>query len=213
MSLRTYGQYCGFARALEIVGERWGLLIVRDLLVGPKRFTDLHLGLPGIPTNVLAARLKELEQASVIRRKLAPRPAGSVIYELTEYGQELKDTVVALGRWGAKSLGEPQPGETATADSLIMALRTTFRSQAARGVHASYELRFGPLVIHARIKNGALETGCGPLSDADLTIETGPAIKALMAGEVSSAEALAKKIVRIKGNRKLLDRFAEVFRI
>ncbi len=212
MSLRTYGQYCGFARALEIVGERWGLLIVRDLLVGPKRFTDLHHGLPGIPTNVLTARLKELEQAGVVRRKLAPRP-GSVSYELTEYGQELKDAVVALGRWGAKSLGEPQRGETATADSLIMALQTTFHPHAARGIHASYELRFGPLVIHAHIKNGALQTGSGPLSNADLTIETGPAIKALMAGEVSAAEALAKKIVRIKGNRKLLDRFAEVFRI
>src|SRR5450755_253989 len=102
MSSRTYGQYCGLARALEMVGERWGLLIVRDLLVGPKRFTDLHRGLSGIPTNVLTDRLKELEQVGIVRRRLLPRPAGSIVYELTEYGQELEDVVLRFGLWGAK---------------------------------------------------------------------------------------------------------------
>src|SRR5215470_4843058 len=108
MATRTYGQYCGFARALEVVGERWAMLVIRDLLVSPKRFTDLHNGLPGIPTNVLTARLKELEQAGVIQRRVLPRPTGSVIYELTEYGAELENVVVQLGRWGAKSLGDPR---------------------------------------------------------------------------------------------------------
>src|ERR1700736_888902 len=127
MRTRAYGQFCGLARALEIVGERWAMLIVRDLLVSPKRFTDLHRGFPRIPTNVLASRLKELETAGVVRRRLLPRPAGSIIYELTEYGAELEDTVVHLGRWGAKSLGDPRCEEIITADSLVMAMRSTFR--------------------------------------------------------------------------------------
>src|ERR671931_2934804 len=94
---RAYGQYCGLARAVEVVGERWALLIVRDLLVGPKRFTDLRRGLPRIPTNVLAERLRELEDAGVVRRRVLPRPAGSVVYELTDYGSELEDVVMRLG--------------------------------------------------------------------------------------------------------------------
>src|SRR4030081_2564633 len=108
MSARRYGQFCGVTRALEIVGERWAVLIVRDLLVGPKRFTDLLRGLPKIPTNVLAARLKELEAAGVLRRRVLPRPAGSVIYELTEFGAELEDAIVTLGRWGAQPLDAPR---------------------------------------------------------------------------------------------------------
>src|SRR6516225_10062018 len=109
MAKRAYGQFCGFARAVEVVGERWAFLIVRDLLIGPRRFTDLHRGLPGIPTNVLTARLKELEEAGVVRRRVLPRPEGSVVYELTEYGRELEPTVVELGRWGAKTLGDARP--------------------------------------------------------------------------------------------------------
>src|SRR4051794_39676028 len=148
---RTYGQYCGVARALEMIGERWALLIVRDLLVGPKRYTDLRQGLPRIPTNILAARLQELEAAGIVRRRALPRPASAVVYELTEYGSELEEIVIRLGRWGAQSLGARQPGEIITADSMIVALRTTFHPEAARGFRAGYELYFGTVVIHARI--------------------------------------------------------------
>ena len=108
---RNYGQFCGVARALDIIGERWALLIVRDLLVGPKRFTDLRRGLPRIPTNVLSARLKELEMSGVLRRQLLPRPAKGVGYELTDHGRGLEASLVALGLWGAKSIGRPA-GET-----------------------------------------------------------------------------------------------------
>lgn len=213
MSLRAYGQYCGFARALEVVGERWAMLIVRDLLVGPKRFTDLHRGLPGIPTNVLTARLKELEQAGVIHRKLLPRPAGSIIYELTAYGLELEDTVVALGVWGAKSLGEPRREEIVTADSLVMAMRTTFRPEAARGTHASYEFRFGEIVIHMRIDGAKLKVAQGPLPGADLIVEAGTGLKALLTGDMSAEAAIANGTVRITGDPGLLTRFTEMFRI
>src|SRR5919107_1039006 len=123
MARRSYGQICGLSRALEIVGERWALLIVRDLLAGSKRFTDLRQGLPRIPTNVLSARLKELEQARVLQRRILPRPATAVVYELTDYGRELDEILMALGRWGVRSMGTPEADDIYTSDSLVMAMR------------------------------------------------------------------------------------------
>src|SRR4029450_734908 len=102
---RAYHQYCGLSRALDLLGARWALLVVRDLLTGPKRFTDLEEGLPGIPTNVLTSRLRELEDAGIVQRRVQSRPAGGVVYELTDYGKELEQPLLALGGWGAKSLG------------------------------------------------------------------------------------------------------------
>ena len=213
MATRTYGQFCGLARAMELVGERWGLLVVRDLVVGPKRFTDLRRGLPRIPTNILAARLKELEAAGIVRRRLLPRPAAGVVYELTEYGQELEDIVLRLGLWGARSLGEARPEDIVTTDSLILALRATFLPEAARELRARYVLRLGEIVVHARIDHGTLEAGEGALPEADLVIETGPAIRALLAGELSPGEAVESGSVRLSGKRDLLARFVEVFHI
>jgi DNA-binding HxlR family transcriptional regulator len=211
MSTRTYGQYCGLARALELVGERWALLVVRDLILGPKRFTDLRRGLPRIPSNVLSGRLTELEQAGVVRRRLLPRPASGVVYELTEYGSELEEIVLRLGLWGARSLGEARPDDVVTADSLLLALRATFRPGAARGLRASYELRLGEIVLHARVDKGALEVAEGPLADADLTLETDLTLRALMSGELSPGEAVQAGKVRLAGDLELLERFVEIF--
>ncbi len=136
-----------------------------------------------------------------------------MVYELTEYGSELEDVVVRLGRWGAKSLTQPGPGEIVTPDSMVMAMRSTFRSEAARGLTASYELHSGPVVIHMRITDGRLEVGKGPLHGADLVIETRPGIKALMTGELTPAQAIDRGIVRVSGDPTLLERFAQVFRI
>jgi len=213
MKARAYGQFCGLARALEIVGERWVVLIVRDLLVGPKRFTDLRSGLPKIPTNVLASRLKELEAAGVIRRRLLPRPAGSVIYELTEFGSELEDVVIRLGRWGAKLLDQPRVDEIITEDSMVMAMRSTFHGEAARGLRAGYELHFGDIVIHARVNNGKVEVAAGPLPSPDLVISAGPGIKDLMTGAIGPADAIKNGTVHLTGDARLLTRFAEIFRI
>jgi DNA-binding HxlR family transcriptional regulator len=213
MSGRTYGQFCGLARAMEIVGERWSLLVVRDLVLGPKRFTDLRRGLPRIPTNILSTRLKELEAAGVVRRRLLPRPEGGVAYELTEYGHELEEVVLRLGLWGARSLGEPHREDIVTTDSLILALRATFRPEAARELRAGYELRLGEIVVHARVDQGTLDTGAGPLAGADLVIETGPAIRALLAGELGPGEAVESGSVRLTGDPTLLARFVDAFRI
>ncbi len=213
MKARAYGQYCGLARALEVIGERWAVLIVRDLLVGQKRFTDLHRGLPKIPTNVLAARLRELETAGVIERRVLPRPAGSIVYGLTQFGLELEEAVMSLGRWGAKLLDAPRHEEIVTTDSMVMAMRSTFHANAARGVHAAYELHFGDVVIHAIVDDGKVEACAGPLAKPDLVIEAGPAIKDLMSGAVSPREAIAKRMVHLVGDASLLTKFSKIFRI
>ncbi len=213
MVARSYGQFCGLARALELVGERWALLIVRDLLVGARRFTDLRQGLPRIPTNVLADRLKELEQAGIVRRRVLPRPAASVVYELTEYGSQLDEVVLRLGLWGAQSLGEPRPGEIMTADSMVMAMRSTFVPEAAGDLQITFVLRLGELVLHARVERATLAVAEGEVSDADLVIEAGPAIKDLMSGELLPAEAIERGAVRITGDAALFERFVELFHI
>ncbi len=213
MSEKSYGQFCGFARALEIIGDRWAMMILRDLLVGPKRFSDLHGGLPKIPTNVLTARLKQLEAAGVVERRAMPRPPGGVAYELTQRGRELEDSVVAIGRWGAKLLDAPRAGEIVTIDSLAMALRTTFRPEAAGDLRARYELHVGDIVVHAIVDGPRIAVGRGPVEKPDLILESSSALKDLMSGTLTPREALASGAMRITGSRRLFDRFAQVFRI
>ncbi len=213
MSNRTYGQYCGFSRALELVGERWALLIIRDLLVGPKRYSDLQRGLAKIPSNILSDRLRELEEADIVQRRLLPRPSGAVVYELTKAGRDLEAPVIALGRWGAQRLGDPRPDEVVTEDSMATALMTTFRPEAAARANGSYELHLGEIVIHAKVRDGKLTVGRGPLPNADLVIEARPELRAVMAREITPEEALKKKIVRLRGNPKLFAQFVRVFQI
>ncbi|KMS90656.1 winged helix-turn-helix transcriptional regulator [Prauserella rugosa] len=214
MGRRQYGQFCGLVRAVELVGERWALLIVRDLLVSPKRYTDLKRGLPRIPTNVLSTRLKELEAAGIVQRRVLPRPDGSVVYELTEYGADLEDVVLAFGRWGARSLGEPGPDEILTPDSMVMALRSTFRPEAAREhPDVRFELRLGDVVVHADVASGAVTAAVGESPAPDLVIESGPAVRALLAGEISPEAALDDGLVAITGPKELLAAFTRLFRI
>jgi DNA-binding HxlR family transcriptional regulator/putative sterol carrier protein len=213
MKTRSYGKYCGLAHAVELVGERWALVLVSDLIRGPRRFGELQRGQPRIPSNVLSARLKELEDAGVVRRRVLPRPASGVGYELTEYGRELEDIVLQLGLWGAKSMPDPRPDDVVTADTLLLALRSTFRPEAARELRADYELRLGEIVVHARVDHGALEVDEGPLADADLVLETNVSLHALLTGELSPAEAIETGTVQITGKRKLFERFVEVFHI
>lgn len=209
---RDYGQVCGVAHALDLVGERWGLLVVRELILGPKRFTDLRRGLPRIPTNVLSARLKELEQGGVVGRRLSPSPGGAVVYELTEYGQELEDVVVRLGLWGAKTMDQPRPGDTLSVDSLCLALRAMFHADRSQAVRATYVLRVSDVVVNLSVDGGQLEIGEGLLADPDLELESdSTAMHALLAGQLTPAEAIRSGAIRIAGDPALLDRFAELF--
>ncbi|HST49790.1 winged helix-turn-helix transcriptional regulator [Jatrophihabitans sp.] len=214
MARRSYGQICGVSRALEIVGERWALLIVRDLIAGPKRFTDLRQGLPRIPTNVLSARLKELEQAKVLQRRILPRPATAVVYELTEYGSELEDILMALGRWGVKSMGQPEPGDIYTASSLMMAMRAGFHpDDDSPPAPVNYELRITDVVLSVSVRDGELGLSDGPQPDPDLVIETEHALAPLLMGWMSATEAISSGSIRVvAGDPALLTEFADTFR-
>ena len=152
MAARSYGQYCGVTTAVELIGERWALLIVRDLLVGPRRYTDLKQGLPRIPTNILSTRLKELQEGGVVRR--VPLHNCGLVYELTPYGRALEPILLALGRWGFQTMGEPSPDDVVTPDSLTMALRTAFQAETA--TDADYELHVGDVTLRATVRGGAL---------------------------------------------------------
>ena len=145
--MRTYGDRCGIARALDIVGERWALLVVRELLLGPKRFTDLRAGLPHIGPDVLSQRLRELEESGVVHRDKLPPPAASQVYALTERGRALEPIVLELGRWGSQA---PVPAEDAPlgADAAMLALKTMFRPDP--GLRATYEVRRRPARHRAR---------------------------------------------------------------
>ena len=169
--MRTYGDGCGVAHALDIVGERWALLVVRDLLLGPKRFTDLRTGLRGASPNVLAQRLRELEEAGIVRRRRLPPPAGSAVYELTDWGRELEPILIALGVWGVRSpsfAGDAPVGM----DSVLLALRTFFDPEAAEGLDARYELGLGESRFRIRISDGSIELARGEAEDPDAVIDT-----------------------------------------
>lgn len=226
MAARNYGQYCGVTTALELVGERWALLIVRDLLIGPRRYTDLKQGLPRIPTNILSTRLKELQETGIVRR--LPMAHG-LAYSLTDYGQELEDVVLALGRWGFQAMGEPLDGDIVTSDSLTMALRTAYRADVAGGFPATaYELRVGEITLGVRATAERLviaplpgssgvpaPASSDPLADgADLRFETDAGIRSLISGELSPAEATSRGTVTVlAGDAALLERFAQTFHL
>uniref|UniRef100_UPI000FDCAFD5 winged helix-turn-helix transcriptional regulator n=1 Tax=Microbacterium sp. CPCC 204701 TaxID=2493084 RepID=UPI000FDCAFD5 len=205
------------------------LLIVRDLLVGPRRYTDLKQGLPKIPTNILSTRLKELQEGGVVRR--VPLPNCGLVYELTPYGRELEPVVLALGRWGFQQMGDPGADDVVTADSLTMALRTAFRADAAAPLPAAdYEVHVADVVLRVQVDGPELRIAqvrpagrpvdpkLGPQAstagDPDLVFAAGPGIRRLISGEVTPAEAIDRGILAVvAGDPGLLERFAETFSI
>ncbi|HMH58627.1 MAG TPA: helix-turn-helix domain-containing protein [Galbitalea sp.] len=216
MAARDYGQYGGVTQALELVGERWALLIVRDLLVGPRRYGELAAGLPRIPSNILAARLKELQAAGVLRRVPHSRV---IVYELTPYGRELEPVVLALGAWGFKAMGDPREEQIITPDSMTMDLRTAFRPQVAANLPATaYAARFGPAELLIRVDGSTLEVrrpdvthGSGTV---DLAFAAGPGIRRLISGELAPDRAIATGVVEVlRGRDDLLGRFASTFHL
>ena len=221
MAARSYGQYCGVTTAVELIGERWAMLIVRDLLVGPRRYTDLKQGLPKIPTNILSTRLKELQEGGVVRR--VPLMNCGLVYELTPYGRSLEPILLALGRWGFQAMGDPEPGDVVTPDSLTMALRTSFRPSEA--ADADIELHLGDIVLRVIVAAGELAItqlappappvgGRLPAGQPDAVIVAGPGIRSLIAGEVTPGEAIAQDLVAVvRGDESALDAFASTFHI
>jgi DNA-binding HxlR family transcriptional regulator len=199
------------ARALDVVGERWALLVVRELLLGPKRFTDFRAGLPNLSPDVLSQRLRELEQAGILRRrKLAP-PAGSRVYELTDRGLALEPIVLELGRWGSRT---PVPdGEAAFgADSFVIALRTLFDPGAADGLDVTVQLRLGEDEYCSRVAGGRLEIARGSADQPDAMVQSDPGtLAAVLWHGRPLAEALRTGDVEIDGSTPAVKRFLGVF--
>jgi DNA-binding HxlR family transcriptional regulator len=189
---RNYDQYCAIARALEVVGDRWTLLVVRELLTGPKRHTDLRAGLPGIATNVLGDRLQLLQQAGLVRRAILPPPAASAVYELTDRGRQLKPVLLALAGWGLPLLGSPRYQDAYRLGWLVLALEERFDPDAARRVELTWELRVDDEVLHVSIDNGAVQTLQGPAPAPEVVLEADRDLfLAWGTGQLSDEQALA----------------------
>ena len=208
---RTYDDGCAAAHALDLVGERWALLVVRELLLGPKRFTDLRAGLPNASPNVLAQRLRDLETAGVVRRRKLPPPAASRIYELTEWGRDLEPVIISLGRWGVRSPSKP-PDADLGVDSLILSFRTMFDPKQAEGLEAGYEIRLGEDSFRAEVAEGWLEIERGLAEAPEVTVETDAGtLAALVYGELGLDDALRSGDIEIEGDRELVERFLTLF--
>ncbi|GAB97610.1 DNA-binding HxlR family transcriptional regulator [Kineosphaera limosa] len=214
---RSYGHYSGVARAVELVGERWALLIVRDLLVGSRRYGDLKANLPRIPTNILSDRLRELQQAGVIRR--VPVVRGG--YELTEVGRGLAPAVLALERWGWDLLGSPTDDDTLTADGLVITLTAAFRPAGARGVPPTrYEVAVGDAQAWAVVADGRLlvrPSGPTAVAAPDREIPRVPSDSTLRldvtAEELHALLTTGASPATSPTSGPLLDRFSRTFRI
>jgi DNA-binding HxlR family transcriptional regulator len=206
--VRSYQDPCGIARALDVIGERWALLVVRELLLGPKRFTDLRAGLPHVGPDVLAQRLRELEQAGVIRRGKLPPPAASRVYELTAWGHQLEPVLLGLGRWGSQAPATPGD-DVLGPDALILALKTLFDSTRVNGLAGrSFELRLGEEVFAIQVSDAELNASRGRADEPLATIATdsGTLQQVLWHGHPLRADE-----VEIAGDERAAERFLALF--
>jgi DNA-binding HxlR family transcriptional regulator len=201
---RSYRQHCGIARALDLVGERWALLVLRELVLGPRRFTDLKQGLPGIATNVLSQRLRQLEHNGIVARRRLPPPAPATVYELTEYGQELVPIILAFGRWGAGSMG-PRPEEHTTQGRwFAVALKAFHDPEGAADITANVALDLGDAEVTLQLDRGKLDvvTGLDPDADLKITADSQTLVTFLAGADVT---------VHAEGDQRLLRRLRDVF--
>jgi DNA-binding HxlR family transcriptional regulator/putative sterol carrier protein len=209
---RTYEDGCATAHALDLIGERWSLLIVRELILGPKRFTDLRASLPGISPNVLTMRLEELEKLHILRRRKLDPPAAAWVYELTQWGAELENVIMAIGRWGARSPSLMDGGYPLSIDALVLSLRTMFSGEAAQELEATIELRINDERFRARVENKELRLTRGAPEFPDARIEASPeALVEVVYGGRKLADAMRAGDVRVDGDRNIARRFVGLF--
>jgi len=193
---KRYEQYCPMAHALDLVGDRWALLVIRELMHGPKRYTDLVDRLSGIGTNILASRLRDLERNGVVARRTLPPPAASKVYDLTAYGRELRPAMRELALWGARSLGPPTDRDELFVGWLANAMDSVLAPLAPPG---RFEFRAGPEI--AGLVDG--EVVAGPINDPDLIVEGDPD------GIYSLFVDGCRDQVTIRGDQALLDALLE----
>ena len=209
---RSYAQLCGIATAFDVIGDRWAALIVRDLLLGSLRFGELAEGLPGIGTNTLAARLKDLEGSGVVRRQLLPLPDRGTVYELTRYGRELEPILMGLGRWGTKSMGRLSPDVAARSRWLVAAMLAFHDEERRVARPTTWELRLTDGAFTVRAKGTDLTVAAGAPDDADLVITTGDEqLHRLLTHRLAPSEAVATGAVSVEGDVSELPRLLELF--
>ena len=204
---RRYDDACGTAHGLELIGERWALLVLRELMLGPRRFSELKADLPGISANVLSQRLTELEERGLVVRRTLPPPANVRVYEATEWGLEAEPIVQALGRWAARS-PQHDPTLPISGVSILLSFRTMFDPDRAAAMKATIAFRFGAERYFVRIADGTLTALRGEPDHADLTLSGPPA---LLAAVVYGKQPL--DLLDVDGDRALAERFVDLFHL
>ncbi len=209
MKNRTYNQFCALAFALDIIGERWTLLIIRELLTGPRRFKDLLDGLPGVSTNLLTERLKSLEEQGILCRRVLPPPAGSTVYELTPVGRGVETAVIELGRWGSQFLPPSMEGlSMPSVGTTSLAIKAFFNPQQAQDIDATYELHLDDEILQIQIRNGTLHIQQGPAFEPDAVFYTSvQPYLGMFSGQLPPEQAIAAGLIRIEGDPAELERF------
>jgi DNA-binding HxlR family transcriptional regulator len=209
---RSYGQYCSLACALDILGDRWTLLVVRELLLGPLRYTDLLHGLPGIGTNLLARRLRDLERASLVERRTLPPPAGSAAYALTRRGQSLEPAIIELGRFGGRFLPTLDAAEHIRSRWAVVGLKLTFRPARARSRRITYQLNLDRERYVVRVDGGVLHARQGEADEPDSVISTSTrSFLELLSARLAPSEGLSTGAVALQGSIEELTDFVRVF--
>jgi DNA-binding HxlR family transcriptional regulator/putative sterol carrier protein len=212
-SKRAYDDGCAAAHALDLIGERWALLVARELLLGPKRFSDLETTLPQISPNVLSQRLKDLERIGVVRRYTLPSPAASQVYALTEWGFELEPVLQSLGRWGARSPTLPR-GAPISLATLVTAMKTMFHAPSAVGLEVRLALHVGADHFTLQVKDGTLEVTRGDPSNPDATLQSdvGTLGELAFAG-LKVRDAVRAGRLKLHGDKKAAERFTTLFQL
>ncbi|MFC4453623.1 winged helix-turn-helix transcriptional regulator [Deinococcus sonorensis] len=209
-SKRSYEDGCAAAHALDLIGERWALLVVRELLLGPRRFTDLREALPGISPNVLTQRLSDLDDAGVLRRHHLPPPAASWVYELTAWGRELEPVLQQLGRWGARSPAR-RPGQPISLATLITAMKTMYQPPHG-GLEATLALQIGADAFAVRLTGDRIEIERGTPPGPGATLHGDvPTLGSVIFGGQPLEEAETTGGIRVEGDRALAKRFLRLF--
>lgn len=210
--MKDYGQFCGLAKAASILGERWALLILRTVMVSPKRFTEIRQANPGVPTTVLTTRLRELQIAGVIERRLDAAPERGVTYALSEYGEGLRPILDALGRWGAQRMLVPVEGDVLTSSALAAALQAAFVPGQAPGTRIC-SVRAGDAAAHARVSTARIQIGEGVAEASDLTVHASGGLRELLGRIATTEEVLADGRISLDGPRALFEEFARIFHV
>lgn len=207
-----YQQYCGLARALDVAGDRWTLLIVRELMFGPRRFTDLIDGLPGISRKLLTERLRALEADGVLAREELPPPAARQVYVLTDEGRDLADAVVPLVAWGTRRLKDREPGESFRPQWAALAMATFADPAAAKGVRETYQYVVGPTAFHFTVDDGSIDLAYGRAPNPAVTLTTSERTWAdLSSGKTTGSSAVSSGELTIEGDRKAVARLSKIF--